>query len=147
MRLLLSFPILFIYLFTSCDRYQTINNTLVDNRFIGTWSFCKVDSCFDYVIQNPVTYRTPLNNNGTIQFRNDGTGSVISNLLLYCKYESFTWQYKSDILSINAKDSYSNSFSSEVNLVNEDTIFIKLQSCIPRRGIRVWYEIISSRNR
>ena len=146
MRFLLSFPILFICFLTSCDRDQTIKNSLFDERLIGTWSFCNVDSCFEYVIQNPVTYKTSLNDTGTVQFRNDGTGSIKSNLILYCNYESFTWQTKSDMLMINIKDSYSNSFSAVINFVAEDTIYMNLQSCIPRHGIRVWYEVTSSRN-
>jgi len=87
-----------------------------------------------------------MNDTGTIQFRDDGTGSLKSNLILYCNYESFTWQTKSDKLTINVKDSYLNSFSAEINFVAEDTIYMNLQSCIPRRGIRVWYEVISSRH-
>jgi hypothetical protein len=142
----LSFSFLFVCFLTSCDNDQTIKNSLIDDRLVGTWSFCKVDSCFEYVIQNPETYRTSLNDTGTIQFRNDGTGSIKSNLILYCNYESFTWQTKSDMLTINYKDSYSNPFSSEINFVTKDTININLQSCILRRGIRVWYEVTSSRN-
>ena len=146
MRLLLAFPFLCICFLTACDRDQTLKNSLIDERLIGTWSFCNVDSCFEYVIQNPVTYRTLMNDTGTIQFRDDGTGSLKSNLILYCNYESFTWQTKSDKLTINVKDSYLNSFSAEINFVAEDTIYMNLQSCIPRRGIRVWYEVISSRH-
>ena len=145
--LLIPFLFLFIYFPISCDRDQTIKTSLSNEKFIGTWSFCSVDSCFEYVIQNPETYRNTISHNtGEITFLNDGTGSITSNLISNCNYSSFTWQYKSNILTIYGMDSYSNRFSSGINFITEDTMFIKLESCIPRYGIRIWYEVISSKN-
>ena len=138
---------LFIYFAVSCDRDQTVKTLLPEEEFIGTWSFCSVDSCFQYVIPNPETYRSTISHNtGKITFLDDGTGSLTSHLVLYCNYGSFTWQYKSETLSIYARDSSSDLLSSEINFIAGDTMLIKLHSCIPRRGIRIWYEIISSKN-
>jgi hypothetical protein len=145
--LIISFFFLFIYFPISCDRDQTSKTLLPEEKFIGTWSFCSVDSCFQYVIPNPETYRSTISHNtGRITFLDDGTGSLTSHLVLYCNYGSFIWQYKSNTLSIYASDSYSNLLSSDINFIAEDTMSIKLHSCIPRRGIRIWYEIISSKN-
>jgi len=145
--LLIPFFFLFICFPISCDLDQTIKTSFSNEKFIGTWSFCSVDSCFQYVIPNPETYRSTISHNtGSITFFNDGTGSLTSHLVLYCNYGSFTWQYKSNTLSIYVMDSYSNRFSSEINFLAEDTMFIKLESCIPRYGIRIWYEVISSKN-
>jgi len=145
--LIISFFFLFIYFPLSCDHDQTTKTLPPDGKFIGTWTFCSVDSCFQYVVQHPETYRSKISQNtGRITFLDDGTGSLTSHLVLYCNYGSFTWKYKSDTLSIYARDSYSNILSSEINFIAEDTILIKLQSCIFREGIKVWYEIISSKN-
>jgi len=145
--LIISFFFLLIYFPISCERDQTTKTLPPDEKFIGTWTFCSVDSCFQYVIPHPDTYRSKISQNtGRITFLNDGTGSLTSHLVLYCNYASFTWKDKSDTLSIYARDNYSNLLSSEINFITEDTMLIKLQSCIFRYGIRVWYEIISAKN-
>jgi len=131
----------------SCDREQILKTSSSNKKTIGVWSFSNVDSCFQFVTQNPETFRTTISQKtGEITFIDDGTGSLTSNLFLYCNYGSFTWQYKSDTLTIYARDSYSNLLSSEINFIAEDTMLIKLQSCIPKRGIRLWYEVLASKN-
>jgi len=123
----------------SCER-QKQPVIKLESPLIGSWQFIKVDSCRQAVIYPPTTVvsRTNIQDTiGTINFKDDGTGTITSYRIILCNENSFTWSCRSNQIYFTNKRGV---FDTQINLFGNDTLIFDLRTCHNRYGFDIWYE-------
>ena len=115
-------------------------NQIIEKKdIIGSWLLVKVDSCRRYVYPNASTFRNNIANDaGVIEFYEDGNGVINSSIDILCANDEFEWDYSLATLNFKVENWQADA---KVKVIDRDTLAFNIESCQPRIGITVWYEV------